>query len=368
MAETINIDKAALAWTLPWDADWVTAVAFVGSTRQIAAGNNLGQILLWELPEKPGGAAPSPVRRLDGHTNAVTRLVSTPDNRWLISASNDHTIRYWDMKADATGTDTVVLNATTIADASSPAGKRAGKKVPPAVEAKVRVQKAERALKGHDDWILGLALSRDAKLLVSGGDDANVIVWDRPAGKELRRWKLTSWAYALALSPDTKQALVSERNPLYYDPTRHMAVKLWEVAAGKIQRDLSADNKDMQIAAAAYSPDGKILALGQGGEADGKVFLVDPATGKKIRELKPPHQYGVTDLTILPDGKHSASSGRDTVVRIWQLSDGKLVKELGKPRGGQFKDWIHAVRFSADGRWLAAADMAGAVQVWSFIG
>jgi hypothetical protein len=40
------------------------------------------------------------------------------------------------------------------------------------------------------------------------------------------------------------------------------------------------------------------------------------------------------------------------------------VQELGKGRGGQFKDWLHALTFSADGRWLAAADIAGAVQVW----
>src|SRR3954447_8045620 len=65
-----SFDKAAPAWTLPWDADWVTAVAFVGPKR-VAAGNNLGQILVWDLPEKPGGPAPSPVLRLDGHDNTV---------------------------------------------------------------------------------------------------------------------------------------------------------------------------------------------------------------------------------------------------------------------------------------------------------
>jgi hypothetical protein len=47
------------------------------------------------------------------------------------------------------------------------------------------------------------------------------------------------------------------------------------------------------------------------------------------------------------------------------VADGKLVKELGQPRGGQFKDWIHAVAASPDGRRLAAADMAGQVQVWA---
>jgi hypothetical protein len=73
----------------------------------------------------------------------------------------------------------------------------------------------------------------------------------------------------------------------------------------------------------------------------------------------------MTDLAWHPDGVHLASAGRDTLVRIWNSTDGKLVKEIGKARGGQFKDWICAISFSADGHWLAAADMAGAVQVWA---
>jgi len=110
------------------------------------------------------------------------------------------------------------------------------------------------------------------------------------------------------------------------------------------------------------------LAVGRGGETDsGKVTLLDPADGKKLRELTPGHYSGLTDIAFHPDGKHLFTSGRDTVVRVWKAEDGKLVKELGTPRGGQFKDWIHAVSVSPDGRWLAAADMAGAVQVWALV-
>jgi hypothetical protein len=127
----------------------------------------------------------------------------------------------------------------------------------------------------------------------------------------------------------------------------------------------------MHLSAAAYSPDGKLLALARGGEVNGlngKVFLLDAATGKKLRELAPGHLDGATDLAFSPDGKYLASSGRDTVVKLWNTADGKLVRQLGKGRGGQFKDWIHAVSFSADGNWLAAADMAGQVQVWALNG
>ena len=122
------------------------------------------------------------------------------------------------------------------------------------------------------------------------------------------------------------------------------------------------------MAAAAYSADGKWLAVCRGGEAGGltgKVTLLDPATGKKLRETSPGHLDGATDLAFHPDGKHIFSSGRDTLVKIWRLEDGKLVRDLGQGRGGQFKDWICAISISPDGRWLAAADMAGQVQIYS---
>jgi WD40 repeat protein len=261
----------------------------------------------------------------------------------------------------------VVLNARAIAEATSESGKRAGRKVPPAVTARVQVQKAARVLDSHREWVTRLSQSRDGSLLLSGDDAGRVILWDRPAGKELRHWQVKGWSYALALAPDGRQALVAERIPLVFDSGAHTGLRLWDATTGQAQRDLDAEFKKMPMAAAAYSPDGKVLAQGRGGEAagPGKVFLIDPGSGKKVRELTPAHENGATDLAFHPGGLYLASSGRDTVVRIWDTADGKLVKELGKPRGGQFKDWIHAVCFSADGRWLAAADMAGQVAVWS---
>ena len=106
------------------------------------------------------------------------------------------------------------------------------------------------------------------------------------------------------------------------------------------------------------------------------VYVTDSATGKQreinLREQLTPAELAwlnptpdfLSGLAFHPDGKHLLSAGRDTVVRIWSLADGKLVKELGKPRGGQFKDWIQALSLSSDGTRLAAADMAGYVHVW----
>ncbi|MBN9119529.1 MAG: PD40 domain-containing protein [Planctomycetes bacterium] len=366
-----DLTKPSQAWSLTWDADWVTAVAWLGSSRRVAAGNNLGQILLWELPDKPGGDAPRPVARLDGHTNVISRLAATPDGKTLISSSYDHTIRFWAVPSKLPeATEPITLNASAIADAVR--RKANGAKAPPALEAKVGVLKPTRTLTEHKEWIVGMGMSRDGKALISGDDGGHVIVWDVATGGVKARWKLAKgWAYAVALSPDAKQACVTERLPLVFDSGRHAAVKLWNAATGEVAEDLSAEKefKGHHMSAAAYSPDGKTLAILRGGESNGpsgKPVLVDPATGKVLKDPAPGHLDGGTDLAWHPDGHHLASAGRDTTVRVWDTATGKLVSEVGKGRGGQFKDWICAVSWSADGNWLAAADMAGAVQIWAF--
>lgn len=366
MAASVNFDKATLAWTIPWDADWVTAVAFVGDGRRLAAGNRFGQLFLWDLPEMPGGPVPPPARRLDGHTNAVTALAATPDGRRLISSSYDHTVRIWDLQAQPKAKEDVVLDAK----ARAAAAKKSGKDPTPAPGVTVEVQQAERTLTAHQEWVRSLSLSPDGKRLLTGDDRGRAVFWDIPEGKELRRLQARGWLQAAALAPDAKLALTCEFAPRYARFPN--AVKLWDLSTGEVKLDLDREfrqgNAVLGMAAAAFAPDGKLAALGKGGEVEGgsgKVYLVDVGTGKKVRELSG-HQYGVTGIVFHPDGKHLATCGRDTVVRLWQVADGKLVKEFGKPRGGQFKDWTHAVAISAGGRWLAAADMAGQVQVWSF--
>src|SRR3954467_14530460 len=95
-----NPAKAKLRFQLTFEGSWPTSVAFLGSGRKVAAGNQLGQIFVWDLPEKPpefkavpkaDRQAPnvSPTRRLDGHTNEISRLVVTPDGKTLASASLD---------------------------------------------------------------------------------------------------------------------------------------------------------------------------------------------------------------------------------------------------------------------------------------
>lgn len=353
-------DKSTLAWALPWDADWVTAVTFVGNDR-VVAGNNLGQIVMWEIPQNTSDPAPRPRRRFDGHTNSITRLLASPDGRWLISSSNDHTIRFWDLQAVGAEKGSIVLNARAIAEA-----KEKKKKGPSPIDASVELVEPTKAFTGHRDWVVAMSLSQDGQTLASGDEKGEVILWDVATGGERKRWQLKGWVWALALTPGADAVAISERIPLVFDSGRYATMKVW-TSNGQVKLDLEKIVAKQVIASARYSPDGKSLALGRGGEADGlsgKVTILDAESGKIRKELTPGHLNGLTDLAFHPEGKWLASSGRDTTVRLWDVETGKLLKELGQARGGQFKDWIHALAFSPDANWLAAADMAGQVHIY----
>ena len=361
-----NFADAKVIHTLPWNSDAITTVALIGNDR-VAAGNKRGDILVWNL-SVPDGKTPEPVRRLAGHTNEINRILVTPDGKTLISVSSDHTVRYWDAQGDQGEPGTVVLN-----DGIPRSGVIGLKiklpEIPPPIEVKVVVQKPIRELSGHKDWVASLTQTPDGKTLVTGDDKGIVIVWDLPAGKELRRWQTKYWARALGVSPDGKTVAASEYVVLRHpekekDPYR--AFRLWEVEAGEPKVDVSKDIKDT-MAAVTYSADGKWLAVGVGGgvtpEQKGTVALLDPATGEKVRELTPHHELGATDLAFHPDGKHLFSAGRDQHVKIWQLEDGKHVRNLGEPK--KRGDWISSISISPDGRLLAAADMSGKVLIYS---
>ncbi len=105
-----------------------------------------------------------------------------------------------------------------------------------------------------------------------------------------------------------------------------------------------------------FSPDGH--ALGANGE-DGTVRVFDSASG---RMLFPPlrHESEATDVRFSPDGRLLASAGIDATARLWDAAKGQPIGPALRHRGA-----VATARFSPDGQRLLTASSDRTAQVWN---
>ncbi len=105
----------------------------------------------------------------------------------------------------------------------------------------------------------------------------------------------------------------------------------------------------------AFSPDGRHLASGG---RDSTIRMWDVVTGKVVRTLQG-HTDSVTCVVFHPDGRQLASASEDGTIKLWDAASGRERLTL-KGHAGEVL-WI---RFSPDGRYLASASLEGPIKLW----
>ena len=85
------------------------------------------------------------IRTLEGHTGSVRAVAVTPDGRRAVSASEDRTLRLWDLESGQT----------------------------------------IRTLEGHTDSVRAVAVTPDGRRAVSASEDRTLRLWDLESGKEI---------------------------------------------------------------------------------------------------------------------------------------------------------------------------------------
>jgi hypothetical protein len=125
------------------------------------------------------------IRTLTGHSGSVNGVAVTPDGRRAVSASEDHTLKVWDLES---GRELCILTGHSSwvhGVAVTPDGYRA---VSASVDNTLKVWdlKSSRelcTLTGHSDWVLEVAVTPDGRRAVSASSDSTLKVWDLKSGK-----------------------------------------------------------------------------------------------------------------------------------------------------------------------------------------
>jgi WD40 repeat protein len=254
-----------------------------------------------EVPTAGAAAVPvetPAIRTLRGHTDRVNFVVFSPDGKLLASASDDDTVKLWDVRTGA----------------------------------------LQRTLAGDMGIVQAVVFSRDGQTVVGGGWGNTIRLWDVTTGKLKKTIRTSNFVSALAMSPDGR--LLASGGGSNEHPENNL--QLWEMPTGK-PRGLLKGHTDA-VLSLAFSPDGSILASGS---SDRTVKLWDPQSGTVRQTLTGESSGQVPLVAFSPSG---------TTLAIVGLDLNRGIRLLDIPSGATRTldaDFTDSVAFSPDGRTVA---------------
>ncbi len=266
-AERAEADKQGL--TKQFSPEWYQRAAALAKQGEaaLAAGrlveaSETFRRARWHLPAMPPHLPPH-VARIFGdprlrHTGPVVAVAFSPDGTRLASASQDGTIKVWDVTNGREVCQYIghidkandrPFNVKTLA--FSPDGKTvASAGHDPEIKIwDAATGKDVKSLRGHKEFLSTIAFSPDGKLLAAAGGDREVRLYDVATGA-LKRDPLVGHNLvinALAFSPDGKSVV---------SVSSDRAVRGWDATSGAVRfiQQWSRDGRSGNLFCVAFSP------------------------------------------------------------------------------------------------------------------
>jgi WD40 repeat protein/serine/threonine protein kinase len=357
---TIADDSSALLWSatgklvgqLSLHRGTITDVAFSPEGGRLATASEDGTAILWDLHHS---TTFSPIGNPMQHRAWVRQVEFSPDGLKLLTVADDNTTRIWD--------------ATRAVPLSEPM-----RHLHPVVSAKF-APRGDRMLSvassaGESSLWLWKTTSRSAKKQIITGDGskrtarfvARSGLLVTAADQHLRSWSLTN-----AERPDSSIDVGVPVNFFNVGEAGDRAVVvsgsqawIWDLSTKQsINGPL---NHPGALLAAELSPDGDRVALAS---ADGQltIWSVNPAPTNFLHCLPqfdtvPSAEEGVSAIRFSGDGRFLAAACRDKKARIFDVETAGLLFEL--PHEHRVID----VAFSPDNRRLITASLDHCARLW----
>ncbi|KAL5084168.1 hypothetical protein Trisim1_012244 [Trichoderma cf. simile WF8] len=215
------------------------------------------------------------IKTLEGHRNWVQCVAFSPNSSLLASASDDETIRLWN----------------------------------------INTGECIEEFKGHNERVNSVAFSHDSLSVLSGSDDRTTRLWCIDTGKCVETLKGHHFPVtAVAFSHDSS---------VIASASRDKTIRLWRVNTGKCIHILymANNNHDEKVHSISFSKDSSLLASAFGRTS---IQLWDTNTGICVQIIA--SCYGAS-LAFSHDLCFVASTS-DRIVRVWRADTGECVQEF----------------------------------------
>jgi WD40 repeat protein len=227
----------------------------------------------------------------------------------------------------------------------SPDGGFLGQRRGPVLKVwRVTTQSAELLLQEPGS---SLSFSPDSRRLAIARPDGAIHVYELPSGKQVKEWQSGPFPGGLAFHPDKPQLAVR----------RPGQIAVFDLDSGNKLAEFAQPGSGKEFL--GWHPEGRQLAASGPDSPAYCIYLWDASTGKCLHRLAG-HTSGGIRLAFNPTGDLIASSSWDGTLRLW---DARTGQELFKT----LSNMPEAIRFSRNGRLLAADGTGHHVRLWEVI-
>jgi WD40 repeat protein len=282
------------------------------------------------------------------HVGAVKAVAMPPSGKMAVSASDDHTLKLWDLENGAELATLRGHSAPVNAVAVTPDGKLA---VSSSYDKSVKVWDLEEtreicALVGHSHLVNLLAITPDGGKVVSASYDRTLKLWDLGAGVPVHTfWGHLGWVNAVCITPDGRHLISASQD---------QTLKIWDLVTGVLCGTLTGHRGSVEHV--VLTPCGReIVSASQ----DRTIKVWELATGLNTRTLTG-HSGRVNRVAITGDGRRIVSVSQDNTLRMWDFNSGSQLQVLTGHSGS-----VNAVLLlPGDKRAISASD-DNSLKIWS---
>jgi WD40 repeat protein len=130
-------------------------------------------------------------------------------------------------------------------------------------------------------------------------------------------------------------------------------VEIWDVA--NVKQDLSLPGFTKAVTGLAFSPDGKVLATGSD---DQKIRIWDMSSGNEVHELGPVGLH--MHLAFSPDGSLLIAGAGNGMITIVDTSTWTQITTLTASSGT-----LTGLTFTPDGKFIISGGEDGVIRFWA---
>jgi len=243
----------------------------------LATGGHERLVYLWQVYGECDNVSIMP-----GHTGAIVQLLFNKEGDTIYTASTDKTVGVFDTMT--------------------------GQRV--------------KRMKGHTSFVNSVDCARSGKpLVVSGGDDCQVKVWDRIRRQPVSSLNSTYQVTSVCFSEDSEQVISSGIDN---------DLKIWDLRKNAVVSTIGGHSDT--VTGMSLSPDGAYV-LTNSMDNTVRIFDVRPfCTGERCVKILTGHQHNFEKNLLhcawSPDGAMVSAGSSDRNVYIWDTASRKIMYKL----------------------------------------